>query len=415
MSGGLQKQVPRCSDLVWSGLGMALAVLILGVLSSAARALPVVGAMHQQGLPLLLGSFGTFAILLFGRPDAEAVRLWPLVAGQLGATAIAVSVIHIWGANLVSRAAAMAATVTYMMWTDCIHPPGGALVLMAMDNKSIQAIGYSYLLWPSLLLCLAVMLPISAITNWLRRNRQFDWPGTSRTASSLHVEQRQWAHEQKQRGLVLQLEMFNSSTPFAAIHRVSLLLQDLAHNISSQGRILAGQLQQPLQQSRQQLPAKAQKLLLSRHWLPRHRQLDNTSAKESAAQQTGVGWSFALDNGISSIDAARAGTAAAAESLGAAVRRRLQREADRRLEDLQHREVIWGREALSGLHKYEQKLNDLHQWRVGQLQQPEKSGQQPGSSPSGSSRHEQGPDLHRPSWMYRWRGGPDVGDSKSVR
>jgi len=84
----------------------------------------VLSVLRHQGLPLLLGSFGTFAILLFGRPEAEAVRLWPLVAGQLGATAIAMSFIHIWGANLVSRAAAMATTVAYMMWTDSIHPPG---------------------------------------------------------------------------------------------------------------------------------------------------------------------------------------------------------------------------------------------------------------------------------------------------
>jgi CBS-domain-containing membrane protein len=75
----------------------------------------------------LLGSFGTFAILLFGRPEADAVRLWPLLGGQLGATAIAIGIIKLFGANLLSRAAAMAATVVYMMWSDTIHPPGGEL------------------------------------------------------------------------------------------------------------------------------------------------------------------------------------------------------------------------------------------------------------------------------------------------
>lgn len=74
---------------------------------------------------MLLGSFGTFAILLFGRPEADAVRLWPLLGGQLGATAIAMVIIQLFGANLLSRAAAMAATVVYMMWSDTIHPPGG--------------------------------------------------------------------------------------------------------------------------------------------------------------------------------------------------------------------------------------------------------------------------------------------------
>jgi CBS-domain-containing membrane protein len=78
-----------------------------------------------QGVPLLLGSFGTLAILLFGKPEAEPVRVWPIIAGQVGAAAIVMTVLQVWGANLVSRAAAMAATVAWMMWSDCIHPPGG--------------------------------------------------------------------------------------------------------------------------------------------------------------------------------------------------------------------------------------------------------------------------------------------------
>jgi len=48
MAGGLQRQAPRCSDLVWAALGMGLTVLILGVLAGAANTLPVVGTAHQQ-------------------------------------------------------------------------------------------------------------------------------------------------------------------------------------------------------------------------------------------------------------------------------------------------------------------------------------------------------------------------------
>eukprot|EP00882_Tetradesmus_deserticola_P022688 GHRQ01024626.1.p1 GENE.GHRQ01024626.1~~GHRQ01024626.1.p1 ORF type:complete len:222 (+),score=71.59 GHRQ01024626.1:420-1085(+) len=105
----------------------ALADTSCCLLSCAAAAAALVAACELQGLPLLLGSFGTFAILLFGRPEADAARLWPLLGGQLGATAIALCIIKLFGANLLSRAAAMAATVVYMMWSDTIHPPGGEL------------------------------------------------------------------------------------------------------------------------------------------------------------------------------------------------------------------------------------------------------------------------------------------------
>lgn len=48
VSGGLQAHPPRCSDLTWGALGMAAAVLALGLLAAAAKALPVVGHWHQQ-------------------------------------------------------------------------------------------------------------------------------------------------------------------------------------------------------------------------------------------------------------------------------------------------------------------------------------------------------------------------------
>eukprot|EP00877_Chromochloris_zofingiensis_P011705 jgi/Chrzof1/6789/Cz19g09150.t1 len=125
LMGRQQKQRPLLSDLVWSAAGMGVGTLLLGYMAMHVKHWPVVGRWHQQGLNLVLGSFGTVMILLFGRPEADAVRIWPLLAGQLGATAIAVSVLQLMGASVQSRAVAMAATMVYMLWTDCIHPPGG--------------------------------------------------------------------------------------------------------------------------------------------------------------------------------------------------------------------------------------------------------------------------------------------------
>lgn len=73
----------------------------------------------------MLGSFGTIAVLLFGRPDAYPVRLWPVIAGQVGSAIIAVSCIQALGSSIASRSIAMAAMIMYMLWTDTIHPPGG--------------------------------------------------------------------------------------------------------------------------------------------------------------------------------------------------------------------------------------------------------------------------------------------------
>lgn len=39
-------------------------------------------ADSPQGLGLLLGSFGTLCVLIFGRPEAEAVRVWNLLVSE---------------------------------------------------------------------------------------------------------------------------------------------------------------------------------------------------------------------------------------------------------------------------------------------------------------------------------------------
>lgn len=170
---------------------------------------PPTPSPHAQGLPLLLASFGTVSVLLFGRPEAEAVRVWPLIAGQVGATAIALAFVQVFGAGLLQRAAAMALTVVWMMHADAVHPPGGALALLTMDSAVIQQFGVGSLLWPSLTLCLCVLLPISAITCWLRRNWQFDWHSTGRQTAprpvTLGQKQQEWETAQaNQRAVLLQ-------------------------------------------------------------------------------------------------------------------------------------------------------------------------------------------------------------------
>lgn len=376
-----------------------------------------------QGLPVLLGSFGTFAILLFGKPEAEAVRLWPLIGGQLGATAIAVSILKLWGASLWSRAAAMAATVAYMMWTDTIHPPGGestvlcscpvrclynsawlslqielraqgfcyfrklvkyaadnkalvtaatdkppfaasaavcilagALVLMAMGDSTIQQFGWLYMLWPSLLLCLAVMLPISAATNWLRRNRQFDWPGSAAAASSLHKKQQEWQQQQQQKKdqlmqrsaaivlsdrMTLHRQVPMSSRFIAALQRM-LEAQHRQQTLEQQQReVLEGKEGKPQPQGeafKQTMEHLRQRMITpqprspegSGGGAPPDNHPDQQQGQEQQQQQM-----RSMSPSANFIRSSR--SPASAAKLDEAVRRRLRREADRKLEDEEHR------------------------------------------------------------------------------
>ncbi|GLI65757.1 hypothetical protein VaNZ11_009372 [Volvox africanus] len=164
------------SDLLWSFAGMFLAVTALGVMNLHVRSWPVVGEWHQQGLGLLLGSFGTLCVLIFGRPEAEAVRIWNLLMGHVIATATVLTLLHVLGPSILSRALAMACMIASMMFTDSVHPPGGALVLMAVDSTAIQKIDWWFMLYPSLAVTIALLLPLGIAINWLKRNVRFDFP-----------------------------------------------------------------------------------------------------------------------------------------------------------------------------------------------------------------------------------------------
>lgn len=59
------------------------------------------------GVGLLLGSFGTLCVLIFGRPGAEPVRLWNILFGHAVATFIVLQLLHVVGASVFSRALAM--------------------------------------------------------------------------------------------------------------------------------------------------------------------------------------------------------------------------------------------------------------------------------------------------------------------
>lgn len=182
------------SDILWSALFAGAAVAALGAFAAAAPSLPLVGAWHQQqgassaALPLLLSSFGALCVLLFARPESEAVRVWNVVAGQLAGTALAIACLTLLGPGLWARAVGMAAVVGFMLWADCAHPPGGALALFAMDHAPAllpSAAGWAFCLWPSLTLTLGVLMPLGWLCNHMKRTARFGWPGGVAAAASL--------------------------------------------------------------------------------------------------------------------------------------------------------------------------------------------------------------------------------------
>ena len=129
------------SHAFWAFLGCFLSMALFGALDQYVLA--------PRGVPFLMGSFGTISVLYFCVGlRAPFLRPWNVVAGHVAAAALACVCVQCVQPLWLARALALACTVAVMLWTGCVHPPGGALVLILCDSAKFQALGLAYLLYP---------------------------------------------------------------------------------------------------------------------------------------------------------------------------------------------------------------------------------------------------------------------------
>jgi hypothetical protein len=227
---------------------------------------------------------------------------------------------------------------------------------MAMDNAAIQRMSWAYVLWPSLAISLAVLLPISAFTNYLRRNYQFDAPWSAPGAASLQQKILTFQQQQaaKQAAMLRHwtvLELDRGSGRQQALHL------ELHSPLARLARVLSPILQllrfpKPVPNTQKQKQRQQQQ---QRRW-------GVITAGGQQLQVRGVSLDMGgLDLGRSVSDAGTAEKAAAA-ALEDAIRRRLMQEQSRKLEDNLHSKRMWGGSAQSpDIDRLEKQLGDLGQ------------------------------------------------------
>lgn len=201
-----------------------------------------------------------------------------------------------------------------------------------MDNTAIQHMSWAYVLWPSLAISLAVLLPISALINYLRRNYQFDAPWSAPGAASLQQKILTFQQQQaaKQAAMLRHwkvLELDRGSGEQQALHlELHSPFARLARVLSPILQLLRFQKPAPKLQKQRQQP---------RRW-------GIITAGGQQLQVRGVNLDMGgLDLGRSVSDAGTAEKAAAA-ALEDAIRRRLMQEQSRKLEDNLHKKHMWG-------------------------------------------------------------------------
>lgn len=136
------------------------------ILLSVVSALVAVGlvtlvsqlSLSGTDVPLIVASLGASAVLLFAVPSSTLSTPWAFVGGHLVSGVIGISCAQWISSVPLATAAAIGLAMLAMFYLRCLHPPGGAIALLAVvGGDSIQSLGYQFILTP-VMLNVAVML-----------------------------------------------------------------------------------------------------------------------------------------------------------------------------------------------------------------------------------------------------------------
>lgn len=134
-----------------SALGAAIGIaLVYGITRS------VLGPGHAL---ILAAPIGATAVLLFAIPHGAISQPWPVVGGYAISTTIGVICAMLVPDEIVASGVAVGLSIAFMHYLRCLHPPGGAIALMAViGGEQIRGLGFSLVLAPVLLNVLVILL-----------------------------------------------------------------------------------------------------------------------------------------------------------------------------------------------------------------------------------------------------------------
>ncbi len=137
-------------------------------LSGAFGVLVIVWVTELVGHPLLIGSFGASAVLLFGVTESPLSQPRNLIGGHVISAAIAVAVVALFGSSPATIALAVGLSMFAMHLTHTTHPPGGATALIGVQGSA----GVAFILVPVLAGAL-ILLVTALVTNNLVHHRRY--------------------------------------------------------------------------------------------------------------------------------------------------------------------------------------------------------------------------------------------------
>jgi CBS-domain-containing membrane protein len=147
---------------------LSLKYALWGSISGTVAILAILLVSRMSGHPLLIGSFGASAVLLFGASESPLAQPRNLVGGHLVSAAIAVTVVQLFGSGALAISLAVGFSILLMYITRTIHPPGGSTAFIGVQGHA----GPYFIIDPVLSGALILLL-VALFTNNVVHHRQY--------------------------------------------------------------------------------------------------------------------------------------------------------------------------------------------------------------------------------------------------
>lgn len=147
---------------------LSLKYALWGMLSGTLSIMAIFAVTRLAGYPLLIGSFGASAVLLFGAAESPLAQPRNVVGGHVVSAAAAVTIVFLGGSNSIGIALAVGVSILLMYLTRTVHPPGGATALIGVQSHAAP----DFVLIP-VLSGAAILLAVALFTNNVVHHRQY--------------------------------------------------------------------------------------------------------------------------------------------------------------------------------------------------------------------------------------------------
>ncbi len=118
---------------------------VIGVLFAAALSRWM--AETSPGMPWLVAPIGASAVLVFGVPASPLAQPWAVVGGNTLSALVGIACANWIGDPALAGAVAVSLAIALMFSLRCLHPPGGAMALIAVLT---HATAFHWALFPAL-------------------------------------------------------------------------------------------------------------------------------------------------------------------------------------------------------------------------------------------------------------------------